>query len=81
VLKFLFIEKRVIMKNVKNCLFFAFGVAAAIAVALLYSRVSCCKAGAADRMKENIKETLDEAAHSIEKGAEIVEGALKKSLK
>ena len=80
-LKFLFIEKRVIMKNVKNCLFFAFGIAATIAAALLYSRVSCRQAGTVDRMKENIKGTLDEAAHTIEKGAEIVEGALKKSLK
>jgi hypothetical protein len=69
------------MKKVTNCLFFAFGVAATVAVALLYSRSSCRQAGSGDRLKETIKGTLDEAAHAIEKGAETVEGALKKSMK
>jgi hypothetical protein len=69
------------MKNVTKCLFFAFGVASTIAAALLYSRVSCNRAGTIERVRENVNETLDEAAKAIEKGAGIVEGALKNSMK
>jgi len=69
------------MKSITNCLFFAFGVASTIAVAMLYLRVSCRQVGTVERVTENIKETLNEASHGIEKGAKIVEGAFKKAKK
>jgi hypothetical protein len=69
------------MKSVTNCLFFAFGVAATVAVALLYSRGSCRRSETVEKVKENIKDIVDEAAHTIEKGAAVVEGTLKKSMK
>jgi hypothetical protein len=67
------------MKNLTNCLFFAFGVASTIFAALLYSKFICNQTGAVDNIAKGIKNTIDEAVETIDTGTEMVKGALNKA--